>query len=108
MSDKIWDYKCHKYYDKYGKRLSIYAQKMGDYLEVVVIPCSKEDKFIKKEADKLFLTKPYTPKVVKIENNKPRSTFLHWCKYNFYLPIVEYKAITYTKYEKAFLFDTII
>lgn len=107
MGEKIWDFKCHKYYDKKGRRLSIYAQKMGEYLEIVVIPCSKEDKFKKKEADHLFLTVPYTPESIKIENNKPRSTFLKWCKENFYLPMIEFKAVTYTIYEKATLFDTI-
>lgn len=105
MDKQIWDYKCHKYYDKHGRRMSFYAQKMGEYLEIIKIICSLEDRFSKKEADRLFLTKPYTPESVKIEDNKPRSTFLKFCKQNGYLPIIEFKASTYTIFEKAELFD---
>lgn len=48
-------YKNYKYYDKKGRRLAVYLQRYDDNnATIVVITCSKEDKFSKQFADKQF------------------------------------------------------
>lgn len=88
------DYYCtYQFYDEKGRRLSIFSRLKGERMEILVFTCSKKDTFSKKKARDLYnefggekteySSKPkfvYIP----IENDKPKFTFLKWCRENFY------------------------
>lgn len=85
-------------YDEKGRRLSIFAQQSGNELRVYVQTCSSKDQFRKSYARGLsqFYFKHGEQKfkenfpnehprfyTILVEENKPKITFLNWCKTNF-------------------------
>lgn len=88
----------YRFFDEKGRRLSIFSRwmKKRSVLIITVITCSKKDQFSKQYARDLFeewrnpIGKPYPGEVhpiqlsLPIENNKPKYTFLKWCKENYF------------------------
>jgi hypothetical protein len=105
MENKKDYYSTFNFYNEKGQRLSIFATEQVDNftqmkeLKVCVVACSKKDAFTKKllrdafEYFKLNGIFPPTPEkkeyhpqfyYVPIEDNKPKFTFIKWCRENFY------------------------
>lgn len=84
----------YKFYDNKKRRLSIFARKDGDSLEILVIPCSKKDKFIKRKGRDIYETvmaevgpEPskyeYDAHVLVLSESNPRKEFIEWCKKHY-------------------------
>lgn len=74
-----------KFYNEKGRRLSIFAETVGDALQITVIPCSTKDQFSKAVGRNLFENIEtqncyFEPYNVIIKNKKPKGTFMKWCK----------------------------
>lgn len=89
--------RTYKFYDEVGRRLSIFATPtIDDNLNIFALTCSKQDNFCKKFARDVYdgcmtgefkpdsnLVHPYTETIPVLEG-KPKSTFIKYCKLNFY------------------------
>lgn len=110
MENNQQDYRTFRFYDEKGRRLSIFAVpssfhmplpdddsvelgKLVDGLTIYVFTCSKKDTFSKKKARQLYedyITTPETelshPEIyiIPIQDNKPKWSFLIWCRENFF------------------------
>jgi len=93
----IFNYVTYKFYDERGRRLAIFGRDLGDgSLEVITFTCSKKDIFSKSFAKALYFSwmspnfnivgGSLSPKVetVKIHENKPKVTFLDFCKSKYH------------------------
>ncbi len=95
MKDYLEPWVTYKFYDEKGRRLSIFAEELKELeeneMEITVITCSKHDQFSRAEAKHLYAGynwgKPYcNPQtfIVPIKDNKPKWTFINWCRENYY------------------------
>jgi hypothetical protein len=108
--------KTFKFYDNKGRRLSIYADyKEGDnQLKFYVFTCSKKDRFVKAQADKLYdyyignirtlLAVPEwesNPQVftVPVAEGKYKNTFMRFCFDNYFR-----KGSTYVEVEIEYFY----
>lgn len=84
-------------YDAKGRRVALFGQQQSDgTFKVTVITCSKHDQFSKAFAQNAYQalqpgSKRYSPVVnpeyfsIPVEDfNKPRWSFLKWCKENYF------------------------
>lgn len=90
-------YTTFMFYNERKQRLSIFADREGDVLHIVVIPCSRSDQFSRKEGRKLYAevaaTNPIDKELQKmnittadlvIKDKQPGKTFINWCKEHYY------------------------
>lgn len=105
MENNHQDYRTFQFYDEEGRRLSIFGvvtdmefvegdkEVLVPTLVIHVFTCSKRDTFSRKRAIELFRDYQETPEtelshpelfIVPIKDQKPKWTFLMWCKKNFY------------------------
>ena len=93
-------YKAFCYYDKKGRRLSIFGEKGGLNVLITVIPCSKNDIFKKSIAKELYNRTGLSLEVncelfvIPIIDDKPRKSFIDWCELNYYKQKLEFKVFT--------------
>lgn len=87
-------YSTFMFYDEHKRRLSIFARKVGDTLEITVIPCSKRDNFQRKIGRQLYEqviagdeVKGYYLANIGIKDGWPKNSFLDYCRKNFYKKI---------------------
>lgn len=88
----MYNYKTYKFYTKKGERLSIYGIQNGENIEIITIPCSKNDQFIKKTGDSLFKSIKETPGTltkhdIKVIKGEDQRDFIRYCNSNFYKEI---------------------
>jgi hypothetical protein len=106
MNNYFANYKC---YDSKKRRLSIFGKEteLGK-LEIFELTCSKEDKFLKAYAKKIYLypemvvMKYYHPKIHTInikEGDTAKFTFNTYCNDNFYH---QYEGVA--RYEEKYLY----
>jgi hypothetical protein len=91
MNNYFANYKC---YDSKKRRLSIFGKEIeSGKLEIFELTCSKEDKFLKAYAKKIYLypemvvMRYYHPKIHTInikEGDSAKFTFDTYCNDNFY------------------------
>ena len=81
----------YAFYDEKGRRLSIFAKQKDKELEITIITCSKKDQFSKKEAKSLYAQVNWGKTTCKpqrftipIKDDKPKWTFINWCRENYY------------------------
>lgn len=82
-------YSTFSFYDKRGRRLSIFAIEQEDYkqiwLQIQVIPCALNDMFSRKIGRKMYedgIAEKWA--TIPVENGKPKNTFLTYCRKNFF------------------------
>lgn len=73
-----------QFYDKNNHRLSIFGKKVGDILEITIIPCTTKSQFIKNRGIQIYENikeddSHYETHNVVIMNSSPQSTFIDWC-----------------------------
>lgn len=78
---KEWDFSTFTYYDFKGRRLSIFGLIKEDKILVTVIPCSKNDPFIKRVAKDLY--KNGVGDVLLIPGNTQKD-FFNYVKQTYY------------------------
>ena len=79
-------HKTFSFYDKKGRRLSIFGEVVDNKINITIIPCSKHDKFYKDKANILFNTIGAYKElhIIPIIDNKSMKSFINWCETNFY------------------------
>ncbi len=86
----------YKYYDKKGRRLAVFCRYVSPTeAEIVTFTCSKEDKFVKKFAQKEYqafinenyrelTTKPVTVSVQIKSEQRELQTLINYCNEHYY------------------------
>jgi hypothetical protein len=85
----------YKFYDEKGRRLTIVGRVVVDQLEIHVVTCSKHDEFSRKAVKTLvnrlsegvdISDLKFHPVIhlIPIKEDKPKWTFINWCRENFY------------------------
>lgn len=110
------NYTTYAFYNEKGNRLAIFCEHTEDKLEIAVFECSKKDSFSKKKAKEAYkgLKEEGTPVssdfskiksigsakyviekynvhnpkgyLVDVVDNKPKKTFIGWCKEHYLRP----------------------
>lgn len=80
-------YVTYKFFNKKNNRLAIFGEVISDNIAVTVIPCSKNDQFIKKKARELYENIKKGESVYYESFNlkgTDASDFFRWCKSKYY------------------------
>jgi len=113
-----YNFKTYKYYTKKGERLTIYGTISEHGLMITILKCSKKDVFKKKSSDieleRLIkegvlpgihveaLSTGYAQYYIPILNEKPKNTFLSYCRMNFHRQV----EVAVRSYVIKYLCDT--
>lgn len=92
-----------KRYNENGQRVAVFGRVLsGARLEISIYKCSKKDQFCKKFAREEYLaylagvegvTHPERQIIVIEDQNKPKWSFLNWCRKNFYIIAQDYLSV---------------
>lgn len=99
MNNKNKVFKTYKFYDKNGRRLSIFGEEEGDTIAITVFTCNKDDRFEKSKA-----VEHYNKRDIKSFNyNIPLESeyykdnvgklFLEWCRNKYRQKVTKIKHV---------------
>lgn len=115
--------RTYKFYTKKGQRLAVFGQVTPEgYIKIFILTCSKDDQFSKKfalecynnfikDGKTIYVDKEGNPQefhpyqeTIKVIDEKPKFTFIKYCKLNLYRKGLDTTTIYYDVFIKQNVF----